>query len=55
MFAFDGEFSTVAPDFDLISRQEGIDADAQKYKREIEHVGRIKFKSVPSGPANTQN
>lgn len=46
MFAFDGEFSIVAPDFDLAKRQKAIDAQALKYKSEIEHVGRIKFKSV---------
>ncbi|KJA30145.1 hypothetical protein HYPSUDRAFT_32243 [Hypholoma sublateritium FD-334 SS-4] len=43
MFAFDGEFSIVAPDFDLAKRQNAIDAQALKYKSEIEYVGRIKF------------
>lgn len=46
MFTFDGEFSIVAPDFDLGKRQKAIDSQALKYKSEIEYVGRIKFQSV---------
>ncbi|KAF8192630.1 hypothetical protein BJ912DRAFT_269433 [Pholiota molesta] len=43
LFAFDGEFSIVALDFDLIKRKDEVDSQAMKYRREIEHVGRIKF------------
>lgn len=43
MFAFDGEFSVVVPDFDIVDRKEEVDANALKLKREIEHVGRIRF------------
>ncbi|KAF8974430.1 hypothetical protein BDZ97DRAFT_1773564 [Flammula alnicola] len=43
MFAFDGEFSVVALDFDLLKRKDEMDANSMKLKREIEYVGRIKF------------
>lgn len=44
LFAFDGEFSVVALDFDIMKRKEEMDANALKLKREIEYVGRIKFR-----------
>lgn len=47
MFAFDGEFSVVVPDFDITDRKEEIDANALKLKREIEHAGKINFRFEP--------
>lgn len=47
MFAFDGEFSVVVPDFDIVDRKEEVDANALKLKREIEHVGKIRFRFEP--------
>ncbi|PPQ77731.1 hypothetical protein CVT25_011166 [Psilocybe cyanescens] len=43
LFAFDGEFSVVALDFDVEKRVEEVDANVLRLKKEIEYVGRIKF------------
>jgi len=42
-FEFDGEFSVVVPDFNVVDRKEEVNTSALKLKQEIEHVGRIKF------------
>ena len=47
-FKFDGEFSVVSLDFDVVGRKEEIDRDAVKVKKEVERVGRMKFRSVSS-------
>lgn len=47
MFAFEGEFSVVVPDFDIVDRKEEVDANALKLKQEIEHVGKIRFRFEP--------
>lgn len=44
LFAFDGEFSVVALDFDVEKRVEEVDANVLRLKKEIEYVGRIKFR-----------
>ncbi|KDR83622.1 hypothetical protein GALMADRAFT_235913 [Galerina marginata CBS 339.88] len=43
LFSFDGEYSIVALDFDVVKRKEEVDANVLQLKREIEYVGRIKF------------
>ncbi|CAA7259873.1 unnamed protein product [Cyclocybe aegerita] len=45
MFAFDGEYSIVAVDFDIVGHKDKIDGNALKMKREFERVGRVKFHS----------
>jgi len=47
-FKFDGEFSVVSLDFDVVGRKEEIDHNAVKVKKEVERVGRMKFRSVSS-------
>lgn len=44
LFAFDGEYSVVALDFEVVRRKEEIDANVLQLKREIEYVSRIRFR-----------
>ena len=46
LFAFDGEYSVVALDFDTLDRKITIDDNALKLKKEFERAGRIKFAFV---------
>jgi hypothetical protein len=46
LFTFDGEFSVVALDFDVVSRKSEIDVSALKLKKELERLGRLKFAFV---------
>jgi len=43
-FKFDGEFSVVVADFNVVNRKEVVDPSVMKLKQELEHVGRIKFR-----------
>ena len=40
-FKFDGEFSVVIADFNVVNRKEVVDPSVMKLKQELEHVGRI--------------
>ena len=50
LFAFDGEYSVVALDFDILGRKTTIDDNALELKKEFERVGRIKFAFVFLAP-----
>lgn len=43
MFSFDGEYSIVAFDFDIVGRKEDVDDNVLKLKGEIERMGRLRF------------
>lgn len=45
-FCFDGEFSVVAPDFEVWKRQDEVNAAVTKVMQEIERVASLKFMSV---------
>jgi hypothetical protein len=46
MFSFDGEYSIVAFDFDIVGRKEDVDDNVLKLKGEIERMGRLRFRLV---------
>lgn len=43
MFAFDGEYSVIAMDYDVLGRKEAVVQHARVLKDEIECAGRLKF------------
>lgn len=43
-FGFDGQFSVVAPDFDLADRSDAAELDALRLKEELERLGSLHFK-----------
>ncbi|KAL0564564.1 hypothetical protein V5O48_017482 [Marasmius crinis-equi] len=42
-FSFDGEYSVVAPDFNVVRREKEVAAIVSNVKQEIERLGRLKF------------
>ena len=50
LFAFDGEYSVVALDFDIPGRKTTIDSNSLKLKKEFERLGGIKFAFVFLSP-----
>ncbi|KAF9534201.1 hypothetical protein CPB83DRAFT_889204 [Crepidotus variabilis] len=43
MFSFDGEYSVVTANYNVLQRKAEVDAQALEYKKEFERLGKIKF------------
>lgn len=46
VFAFDGEFSVVSLDFDILRRKEDVNRGTLKLKEDIEKLGGVRFRCV---------
>ena len=42
-FSFDGEYSAVAPDFNVLRREKEVAAIVNNVRQEIERLARLKF------------